>query len=180
MSQNSETQNSETTTAAEEKSFLEQHSEGYKELRRMGLRGGPEYADSEAAPLVWHDQVFEREITPSGTVDCRKSLAVGGTQNGLDVILVGSHSNGGDVIIPAGASITLKTLVSADPEGPFQAIGPSYCVTAPTDGIKCPPDGLAVRFAIGNFKKMWMKISLEFSGSITGGKLDCALSYVAR
>lgn len=179
MTQNNDTpQNNETT--ASEKSFLEQHSEGYKELRRAGLRGGPEYADNESAPLVWYDQVFDREIEPSGTVYCPKALAVGGTQNGLDVILVASHDNSGDLVFPSGSSITLKTRVGDNPEGPFQASGPSLCVIAPSEGIKCPPDGLAVRFAIGNFKKMWMKITLEFSGSISGGTVDAALSYVAR
>ncbi|MBD5608319.1 MAG: hypothetical protein HDQ93_05650 [Desulfovibrio sp.] len=165
---------------SQSKDFLTQHSEGYKELRRMGLRGGPEYADNESAPLVWYDQVFEREIEPAGSVQCAKSLAVGGTQNGLDVILVASHQNTEDLTIPAGTSITLKTLFSENPEGPFAPIGPSWCVTAPEEGINCPPDGLAVRFAIGNYKKLWMKISLEFSGSISGGTVDAALSYVAR
>ena len=160
--------------------FIDHVGEGWKELRKSGLRGGPEYAENEAHPLVWHDQVFEREISPSGVADCAKALAAGSTQNGLDVILVASHANEGDLEFPAGATITLKTLVSDDPEGEFKAIGPSYCVTAPEEGIKCQPDGLVARFPIGNFKKLWLKISLEFGGEISGGTVDAALSYVAR
>lgn len=163
-----------------ENTFLETCAEGWNELRKRGLRGGPEYQDNESAPLVWYDQVFQREIEPAGAVACEKALLVGATQNGLDVILVGSHSNAGDIVIPAGATITLKTLISEDPAGPFVANGPSLCATSPAGGIKCGPDQLAIRFAIGNFKKQWLKISLEFSGEIGGGKVDAALSLAAR
>lgn len=163
-----------------DKTFLEQHAEGYKELRASGLRGGPIYRESESSPLVWYDQVFAREITPSGSVSATEPLLVGATQNGLDVILVASHANAGKLSVPSGATITLKTLVADSPDGTFQAIGPSYCVEAPTEGISADPDELVARFPIGNFKKQWLKITLVFTGSITGGKIDAALSYVAR
>ena len=160
--------------------FLKEHAEGWKELRKSGLRGGPEYRENEPAPLVWHDQVFQREIAPSGSVDCEEALLCGATQNGLDVILVASHQNEGPLTIAEGATVTLKTLVADSPEGPFKASGPSICAQAPEGGISVDPDQLALRLPIGNMKKQWLKITLEFAGDIAGGTLDAALSLVAR
>ena len=168
------------TSATDGKEFLTDHKEGWRDLRKRGLRNGPEYHENESAPLGWYDQVFERDIAPTGSLTCEEALLVGGTQNGLDVILVGSHSNKGPVSIASGATITLKTLIADNPDGPFIATGPSLCVAAPAEGIACEPDALAVRFAIGNFKKQWLKISLEFSGTISGGTFDAALGFVPR
>lgn len=164
-------------TAAE---FHDLQAEYAKHLASRGLRGGPMYNDGQTAPLVWYDQVFERGLTPSGSVECRLPLRVGGTQNGLDVILVASHANTGDLTMASGATITVTTLESDSPDGPFTGAHGSICVTAPSRGIITAPDMLVARFAIGNFQKPWLKVKLEFSGTITGGTCDCALSHVAR
>lgn len=162
------------------KEFEAKLEKAYHERRRLAMRGGPVYHDPESAPLVWYDQLFERELTPSGTVDCANSLRAGGTQNALDLILVASNANTAAVQAAAGATITVRTLQCDTPDGIFEAIGPTHCVTAPTDGIAAERNMLFCRVALGNFRKPWLKISLEFSGTITGGTLDACLSYAAR
>lgn len=158
------------------------------ERRKSGLRSGPEYNGNEGAPLVWFDQVFERNLPTTGDITCETPLRVGATQNGLDVILVASHANAGPVFAQEGATVTLKTLQSDSEFGGFEYIGPTICVTAPLDGITADPDQLFARFAIGNFSKPWVKIELTFGGTkkdgtpatITGGTIDCALAYQPR
>lgn len=173
-------ENSGGAAAETAKEFESRLEKAYHERRRLAERGGPVYHDPESAPLVWHDQLFEREITPSGTVDCVNSLRVGGTQNGLDLLLVASNSNTGKVEAAAGATVTVRTLQCDTPDGVFEAIGPTHCVTAPAEGIAAERNMLFFRLALGNFRKPWLKIALEFSGTISGGKLDACLSYVAR
>ena len=174
MSQNTE---SAAMTPAE---FARLAGEADQERLKSGLRHGPCYSEGESAPLVWYDQVFERKISPAGTITCENALRVGSTQNGLDVILVGSHANQGPISAASGATVTLTMQQADAPDGTFTGIGPSICVKAPAEGISADPDHLFVRFPIGNFSKPWLKIKLEFAGSITGGTLDAALSYVAR
>lgn len=147
---------------------------------RDSLRHGPCYSDGESAPLVWYDQVFERGITPAGSVACKHPLRVGATQNSLDVILVASHANKGNLAAASGATITMTMQQGDDPEGTFTDVGPSICVTAPAEGISAEPDHTLARFPLGNFQKPWLKIKLVFTGSITGGTCDAALSYTAR
>lgn len=154
--------------------------ESAKRRREAAMRHGPCYSPGESAPLVWHDQVFEREIAPSGSITCKNALRVGSTRNALDIILVGSHSNTADLMAASGATITLTLLQADDPEGTFLEVGPTICVKAPTEGIRAEPDHTLARFSIGNFTKPWLKAKLDFSGTISGGKCDCALSYVAR
>lgn len=165
---------------AESPSFDEQMSQWRKDKLRQTARSGPRYNDPESSPLVWCDQVFQRELTPSGIVDCERALRVGSTQNGLDVLLIAAHANTGEIAAASGATITLVTLQADEMDGTYEAVGPSQCVTAPADGIQADPDALFCRIAIGNFRKPWLKIRLSFSGTITGGKLDAALGYVAR
>ena len=160
--------------------FKQLAKEAHFKRHMEGRRHGPCYSEGESAPLVWHDQVFEREITPDGTLICETPLRVGATHNGLDVILVASHANTADLIAASGATVTFNTLQADTPMGPFEAVGPSICVTAPAEGISAEPDHLFVRVPLGNFKKPWLKLKLEFSGSISGGQVDAALSYAAR
>lgn len=160
--------------------FAEKLEEWHREKHMAGLRHGPCYAPGESAPLLWHDQVFERGITPSGTVICGEALRVGNTQNGLDVILVGSHANSGPVTAASGATITLYTLQADSPRGTFEEVGPSICLKAPTEGISADRDHLLARIPLGNFRKPWLKVKLEFSGTISGGLVDAALSYAGR
>lgn len=162
------------------KEFMASARGAYQERLVRGQDVGPSYGEPESSPVVWYDQAFEMLFEPSGSVECERALLAGATQNGLDVILVASASNEAEVNCAAGATITLKTLQGDGPEGPFEAVGGSVCVTAPDEGILAEPGGLVARFAVGNFRKQWLKVSLEFGGSITGGKVDCALSYVAR
>lgn len=169
-----------TETPVAGKSAIEELAEWEKGRREAARRSGPVYNPDNSAPGLWFDQFFRKEITPSGTVECEKALRAGGTQNGLDVILVASHRNGAPVRIAAGATITLTTFTAEEPDGAFEATGPAICVTAPSGGISAETDMLVARFAIGNFRKPWLKIKLAFSGSITGGKVDAALGYAAR
>lgn len=170
-----------TTPAFTAEDFAAHHEAWRESLMNRGACCGPSYSGMDGgAPLIWGDQIFQEGITPSGAVVCSQPLRVGATQNGLDVILVGSHANAAPVVAPAGATATL-TLMQGDSEsGPFEAIGPTYCAKAPAEGIKADPCHLFIRFPLGNFSKPWLKVKLEFAGAITGGRLDCALSYAAR
>lgn len=180
MAENETPTPSTESTALDPKEFDKALRNSWEERRRLSQRSGPRYNDPESDPLIWYDQIWEREITPSGTVNGTYALRVGGTQNALDVILVGSHANTGAVQAASGATVTLMCLQADSEDGTFEAVGPSYCVTAPTEGIKADPDALFCRIPIGNFRKPWLKIKLVFSGTISGGTLDAALSYQAR
>lgn len=160
--------------------FEEMENEARKRRVESGLRHGPCYSEGESAPLVWYDQVFEREITPQGSVTCKKGLRVGATQNSLDIILVGSHKNSGKLSAAANATVTVTLLQADEEDGEYAEVGPTICVKAPAEGIAAEPDHLFARFPIGNFSKPWLKVKLDFAGSISGGKCDCALSLVAR
>ena len=169
-----------TTTEMSDAEFEQKHDELLKRRREAGLRHGPCYSEGESAPLVWHDQVFERQISPAGAVTCRQALRAGSTQNGLDVILVASHANTGKLSAASGATITLTLLQADKMDGDFSEVGPTICVKAPAEGIAAEPDHLLARYPLPNFTKPWLKVKLEFAGTISGGKCDCALSYVAR
>lgn len=162
------------------KEFDAKLAESYQNRTRISQRGGPVYHDPESDPLIWYDQVLERELTPTGSLVCTHTMRVGKTQNALDFILVGSNQNTGKVTAAKGATITIKTLQSDTEDGTYEAVGPSLCVTAPNEGISAEKNALFCRVAIGNFHKPWLKISLEFTGVITGGTLDAALGYVPR
>ena len=164
----------------DKKEFEKLERESWLDRRRQAERGGPRYNDPESDPLVWYDQCFERELTPAGLVACERALRVGSTQNGLDLLLIASHKNEGPVTAAPGATVTLICQQADEEDGEFEAVGPSYCVTAPGEGITAEPDSLFVRIPIGNFRKPWLKVRLEFAGSISGGLLDAALSHVAR
>lgn len=179
MSQTPETPVTPTQTVTVE-DYERLQAESARKRREASLRHGPCYSEGESAPLVWYDQVFQREITPASTVTCTDALRVGSTQNGLDILLVASHSNSADLMAAAGATVTLTLMQADDPDGTFAEVGPTICVKAPTEGIRAEPDHTFARFPVGNFTKPWLKVKLDFAGTITGGKCDCALSYVAR
>lgn len=160
--------------------FAENHVRAKVARLKSGLRSGPCYHDPEGAPLVFFDQVFGRALEPAGNVDCKAPLRVGQTQNGLDVILVASHANAGPIRVAAGATITLTLKQGEKPDGEFVEVGPTICVKAPEQGIEAEPDHLVARFALGNFSQPWLKVSLDFAGTISGGSIDCALGYIAR
>lgn len=173
-------QTNETTPETPAIDVMEEIARADRDRRETCLRNGPVYSPDGGAPGLFFDQFFEKEISPSGTITLKTPLRVGATRNGLDVILVASHRNAANLAIAASATITLTTLQGDRPDGTFEEVGPAICVTAPTGGISVEPDMLAARFAIGNFKKPWLKIKLVFAGAFAGGKLDCALGYAAR
>lgn len=157
--------------------FLETARAAKEERLRQGLRSGPVYGE---APLVWYDQVFGREISPAGEVECAQALRVGSTQNALDVIFVASHANEGVLKVAEGTTITVIMLEGDKPGGEFTEVGPSICVKAPAGGLEVEPDCLVARFALGNMNKPWAKCRVKIEGGITGGTVDVALGYVAR
>lgn len=149
------------------------------ELDQKAKRSGPKFNPAGNAH-VWHDQVFERDIEPVGTINCQQALRVGATHNGLDIALIACNANEEAIVFPAGATITLSLMQADSENGAFEDVGPTICVKAPAEGIEAGPDDLVARFPIGNLGKPWLKVNLEFSGAITGGKVDCALAYMAR
>lgn len=159
----------------------------YKDdLPKRGLRSGPVYGgDGGNAPALWHDNIFERGIEPSGEVECATALQAGRNANGLNIVLIASHANEEPLVVPAGATVTLKFEQSAKEDGPYEAVGPTICWEAPAGGIKVDPDGLLLEVAAPQREKRlgaapWLKLKCGFSGSITGGKVDAALAYVPR
>lgn len=168
-------------TPAETQSFEDALSEFKRELPKRGLRSGPFYqSDYGTAAAPWYDNVFDRKLTPSGTVKCKMPLQVGHANNALDVVLLASHANEGDLTIPAGSTITIKFKQSDSRDGAYEDVGPTICQTAPTGGFKVRPDSEVARFCAHRFSKQWVKVELIFTGSITGGTVDCALAYMPR
>lgn len=167
---------SQTSTAMTGSEILDGIRAAKEERLRQGLRSGPVYGE---APLVWYDQVFGREETPTGTINCKQALRVGAMQNSLDVLVVASHKNGAKPLVVAkGASLTLTLLQADAVDGKFEEVGPTVCVTA-NEATNVEADCLVARFAIGNMTKPWAKVKLDVSG-VTGGLIDVALGYVAR
>jgi len=160
--------------------FLEGAREAKRERVRQGLRSGPIYAGDNAQPIIWYDQVFGREITPTGTVECEHSLRVGATQSSLDVVIVASHANTDPLTVAEGAMLEIVLMQADEADGTFEEVGPSVCVTAPLGGMEIDPDMLVARFAVGNMTKPWCKVKLSVQGDITGGLVDVALAYMAR
>lgn len=162
------------------KDFDKMHRDSMENRLRNTRAAGLCWNDPESAPLKWYDQAFEREITPAGTVACGTALRVGATQNGLDVILVANINNEGPITAAANATVTFTFLQADARDGEYTEVGPTICVKAPKDGIAADPGMLFFRAALGNFRKPWLKVKLAFEGTITGGMLDCVLSYAAR
>lgn len=160
--------------------FLEGARAARDQRLRAGRRAGPSYCGDSPRPLVWHDQVFGRELAPAGDLECPEALRVGATQNSLDVVLVASHANAGPLNVPEGSSLTVILLQGDTADGSFAEVGPSVCVTAPAGGLNVEPDGLVARFALGNMSKPWCKVKVSIDGAVTGGLMDVALAYAAR
>ena len=157
--------------------FLESSRLAASERIRYGAGAGPSY---NKGPLIWGDQRFGWEMTPTGTVEPPTALRVGATQNGLDVVVIASHSNADDLTISAGCKLTLELMHGDTADGEFEEVGPSVCITAPAEGLTIGRDELIARFALGNMVKPWAKVKLTVDGTISGGKIDIALGYVAR
>ncbi len=165
-----------TTPAAGNTDFLANVQAAKEDLLRRGRRSGPVFGE---APLVSYDQVFAREQTPSGTIDCPQALRVGSTQNALDVIVVASHKNGDTPLaVSKGATLTLDLYQSDKVNGEFEEVGPTICITA-KEAMQVMADCLVFRFAIGDMTMPWAKVKLACTG-ISGGLIDVALAYTAR
>ena len=82
--------------------------------------------------------------------------------------------------VSAGCKLTLDLLHADTPNGEFEEVGPSICVTAPAEGLTVGRDEQIVRFALGNMVKPWCNVKLTIDGTISGGNIDIALGYVAR
>ena len=160
--------------------FLDASRSAKQLLVDLARTSGPMYQGKSPTPLVWWDQYFVKEATPSGTINSDVALRVGGTQSAIDVVVVASHSNATDITVASGASIKLELLQCDTEDGTFEAYGPSMTVTAPADGIVAGKDRQVVRFVIGNTEKPWVKAKLTVTGNVTGGKVDVALAYTPR
>lgn len=167
------------TPATPAPDFYTQMHQAEADRLRQTRRGGPAYSD-KGHPLVWNGQVFGREIEPTGSVTCEQPLHVGSTQNALDLIIVACNSNAGVLTFPKDATITVTFAMSDKEDGTYEDVGPTVCVTAPEGGISSEPDELVVRVPLGNFKKPWVKPAIAFTGTVTGGNVDVALSMVNR
>lgn len=142
---------------------------------------GPSYVgDGKFKPTVWHNQKFASRIEPLGTVNCPQALSVGRTLNALDVMLIASATNESPVLFPAGSTITMTFLQSDEEEGVYEEVGPTICVMAPASGKSAEAGEIIARFPMEDFSKPWLMVTLEFSGSISGGLCDCILSYTPR
>lgn len=159
------------------KEYLDGRRLAAEARERFGRAAGPVFGN---APLVWGDQLFGWELEPTGTVEPENALRVGATQNALDAIIVASHANAGDLTVSASCKLTLDLLQADAPDGIFEEVGPSVCLTAPAAGLVIGPGELVARFALGNMRKAWAKVRLTIDGAISGGNIDMALSYVAR
>ena len=162
------------------KEFLEASRAAKDELLNAALSSGPVYQGKSPVPLVWWDQYFVRNVTPSGTVESAEALRVGATQSWLDVVVVANHANTGALTVPSGATMKLELLQSDTADGTFEAVGPAVTIAAPADGITAEPDRQVARFVVGNTVKPWVKAKLTITGSITGGKIDLGLALMPR
>lgn len=159
--------------------FYKQMHEAEADRLRQTRKSGPAYSD-RGHPLIWNGQVFGREIKPAGEVVCEQPLHVGSTQNALDLIIVACNANEDTLVCPKDSTITVAFKMADKEAGPYEDVGPTVCVKAPEDGISAEPDELVVRVPLGNFAKPWVKPAITFTGTITGGNVDVALSMVNR
>lgn len=163
------------------KDFEEGRQAFASELARRGRGAGPRYCGEGAgSATAWYDQYFGRDFEPAGTVNCPQALRVGSTQAALDVVVKASVGNESELLIPAGSTMTMRFMQGESEKGIFEDVGPSVCIKAPASGLAVEPGMVAFRFPAGNFTKPWLMVSVEFSGAISGGKVDCCLGYVPR
>ncbi len=160
--------------------FLKASRDTKQALIDSAKAAGPVYQGKKPTPLIWHDQFFVRNVTPSGTVESDEALRIGGVQSAIDVVIIANHANTGPLTVPADATIKLELLQSDSADGTFTAYGPALTVTAPAAGIIAEPDRQVVRFAVGNTELPWVKAKLTIKGTITGGNIDVALAYLPR
>lgn len=160
--------------------FQEGRRRFHDALLARASRSGPVYSGGASSFTPWYDQLFDIDIEPVGSVSCVQALRVGATRQSLEVVLLASHANTSPILFPAGSTITVSYMQGESEEGTFEDVGPTICVKAPNNGMEIEPDHVVARFPLPDFAKPWTMVNLEFSGAITGGKLDCALNFIAR
>lgn len=162
------------------KQFLETSRKAKRQQVEGAATTGPRYHANGSAASLWHDQIFGRDILCSGARELETALRVGSNAQGLYVALNASAGNEGVLEFPAGSTITFTFLQGDDPDGEFAEVGPTVCMKAPAEGIEAEPGDTICRVALGNFSQPWLKLKIEFDGSVEGGTAICGLGYAAR
>lgn len=129
---------------------------------------------TQDTPTPWYNQFFEKEIElTAADYTCENALRVGSVRSSLMVVLIASHCNGDTPVkVAAGDTITISLQQSDQQDGTFDDVGPSFCVTAPADGIEANADCKLLDVNLGNMTKPWAKVKIK--GTATG-KIDVAL-----
>lgn len=153
-----------------------------KDLRvRQAAGPGPEYRGKDVAPLIWFDQFYGQELTPTGTIDFAtfEPLRVGATQSSLDLVITASHGNSGTLLCPAGSSITVELFESDTEDGTYTSSG--YKVTMTNNEARnIETDVQICRLYIGNMSKAYMLPKITFVGAFAGGTVDVGLARSVR
>lgn len=171
-------QTPETPTVTEAPDFTAESRKAYRDRIKQGASAGPTYNPGNVS--LWADQIFEYDITPSGSVTCENVLRAGATSQALSCALVASMDNAGTLTVPKNGTITFEFEISETEDGTFQNIGPTICLTAPEGGMTAKPGDTLCRVALPDFPLPWLKLKLTFTGSISGGTLAAGLAYAAR
>lgn len=153
---------------------IESYGNWINERERQGKSHGLSYEDTVNK---WWDQYFEMEVNPAGTHTCATPLRFGQTHYRLDIVLIASSQNNTPIHINKGTQITVSLEQADQPDGQFEELGPSVCITAGDDmdiNRECP----IFRFHLGDSVKAWVKPKIEFGAGITGGTVDVALGYI--
>lgn len=169
---------SQTTTRSPEE-FLAEANAARRHNVARGADGGPRYCP-QGNPTLWHNQIFFEGKTPEGTISPDRALRAGSSQNGVDLALVGSPQNTEDVVCAADSTITISFEHSDSADGEFTEAGPTICFTAPEAGMKAGPGETLCRLPLVVSPLPWIKCKVVFSGTISGGLLDCGLVYTPR
>lgn len=159
--------------------------EGLRAARDFRVEQGrgpaPEYRGSEHAPLIWGDQFFAQNLTPTGTLDISnfEPLRVGATQSSIDLVIIASHGNTGTLLCPAGSSITVELYQCDTVDGVYESSGYEVTVTN-RDERSLERDCQICRIFIGSMSKAFCKPKITFTGVFAGGTVDVGLARSVR
>lgn len=169
---------SEAAKAMSGEEFLEAARKAKARVRELGKAAGPSYGQGNTS--LWHDQIFGADIKPEGTVDLPIPLRVGSHNGGLYAALNVMANAEEPCVFAEGATVTFTFKMAKDEEGPYSEVGPTVCMKAPEGGISGEAGDTLFRIALPDFQLPYVTVSLEFSGTITGGNLICGLGMAAR
>lgn len=159
--------------------FLEASRKAKARVRELGKSLGPCYTQGGNTSL-WYDQIFGADIAPSGTKSLPIPLRVGSHSGGLYAALNVMANATAPCKFSEGATVTFKFKMAKDEAGPYSAVGPTICMTAPSGGIDVEPGETAFRVALPDFPQPYVLCELVFSGTISGANLICGLGLAAR